>query len=112
MPTRSERSKEKKFVRTPGGVKIRYETGKSGKHHCARCKTVLHGVPHGKRRGEIAKLSKSEKRPSVIFGGVLCGNCRKEVIEDAAKIKAGFKEEKDVDLEIKKFVEIALRRVE
>lgn len=111
MPTRSERAKERKFVRVPSGkVRTRYFKGKPSKHKCAICGSVLHGVPPG-RRAAAGKLAKSEKRPSVAFGGVLCGKCRNMAVEEAAKVKTGAKEMKQVVLGIRKYVEAFCKRI-
>ncbi len=112
MPRPSDRWKARKFTRTPGGkTKMSFFTEKSGKKTCALCEAELHGVPHGKRVAEVSKLSKTEKRPSGIFGGVLCGNCRTEIIEETAKVKTGVKNLSDVSFEEKKYVEMAMNRV-
>jgi len=52
---------------------------KLGKYaHCAICKKQLHGVP----RKKLRKLSKSEKKPSRIFGGYLCSSCSREKLKE------------------------------
>ena len=113
MPKPHERSSEKKFTRTPGGkVVIHYFKGKASKHVCALCSGQLHGTPHGRRKSGVSKLSKSERRPSSAFGGVLCGNCREIIFTEAIKVKSGVKDVKDVSLRNKKYVEMAMVRVE
>jgi len=113
MPKPHERSSEKKFVKTPGGkTKIRYFKGKAKKHHCALCKGILQGVAHSLRRKGVSKLSKTQKRPSVSFGGVLCTNCRKSVFEETIKVKLKIKPEKDVPFVMKHFVDEATQLVE
>jgi len=113
MPTPSERGKEKKKVRVPGGgVRARYFTGKGAKHACAVCKKALHGTPHGRRTSGVKKLAKSKRRPSVPFGGVLCTECRAQAFEEAAKVKYGGKEEGKVGLKIRKFVSSAMGGIE
>ena len=57
------------------------------------------------------KLSKTERRPEIIFGGVLCSNCRSLVFENAIKVKLGVKKEDDLNLTMKKFVSQAIKRV-
>lgn len=112
MPKPSERGSEKKFVRTPGGkVSVRYFKGKASKHRCAICKGLLHGVPHSKRKAEVKKLSKSERRPSAIFGGILCSRCRTNIIEEAIKVKHKLKDVSDIELNNRKYVETALNVV-
>jgi len=88
MPNPHERSSEKKFVRVPGGkTTIKYFKGKGKKQHCALCKNILHGVFHSINRSKVSKLSKTQRRPSVPFGGVLCSKCRVKVFEETIKVK-------------------------
>lgn len=113
MPTKHERASEKKFVRTTSGkAKVVYFKGKSKKHHCALCKKILHGVPHSHSVYEMSKLSKTQKKPSVAFGGVLCSSCRRDVLEEAIKVKVQQKEMRDVAFKIKNFVGMALNMVD
>jgi len=54
MPNRSERSKKTKFKKKAIGKSKRvFVKGKTGKHHCALCTRVLHGVPHGKTPAQV-----------------------------------------------------------
>jgi len=113
MPKRRERSKSKKFRKTPGGeVAIHFFKGKGSKQECALCRHQLHGVPHGRKNFEVHTLSKTERRPSAAFGGVLCGKCRRTIIEETAKVKHGLKEMGEVDYVFKKFVEQAMQKAE
>ncbi|MBI2597710.1 MAG: 50S ribosomal protein L34e [Candidatus Diapherotrites archaeon] len=113
MPTRHERSSEKKFVKlTAGKTKIKYFKGKPKKHHCALCQGMLFGVPHSHKIHELAKLSKTQKRPTVVFGGVLCSNCRKKVFEETAKVSQNLKSIDEVSFKIKEFVQTAKQVME
>ncbi len=106
MPKRSDRSKKKKFRRKASGkAKPVFVRGKPGKHHCPLCKRVLHGVPHGKTSSQVRKLSKTKKRPTGLFAGVLCGKCRALVAEEAAKVEAKAKKASEVELRLRKYVE-------
>ena len=106
-----EMTMKKKFTRQISGkVKISYHREKSSKHHCAICKGILHGTAHSKSVAEVSKLSKTQKRPSVIFGGVLCTKCRKAVMEDSAKVISEMKKIDDVNLKRRKYVEIIVKR--
>jgi len=106
MPKRSERGKKTKFRRRPGRKAKRvFIRGKTGKHHCGLCDALLHGVPHGKKPSKVGKMSKSEKRPSAVFAGVLCTRCRTLVVEEAAKVLASIKGIDDVELRLRKYVE-------
>lgn len=98
--------------RTPGGkVVIHFRKPKTGKHVCAICGRPLHGVPHGKRPSQVRKLSKTEKRPERIFGGVLCADCERKVIEIAFYVKIGAKDFSTVDIKLRPYVETALKRM-
>ncbi|MFH1240533.1 MAG: 50S ribosomal protein L34e [Candidatus Diapherotrites archaeon] len=106
-----EMTMKKKFTRTiRGKVKISYCREKSSKHHCAICRGILHGTAHSKGVAEVSKLSKTQKRPSVIFGGVLCTKCRKAVMEDSAKVISEVKDINDVNLKRKKYVDVIVNR--
>lgn len=99
-------------VRTPGGRTVyHYRKPKTSKHVCALCGKPLHGVPHGLRPSQVRKLSKTERRPERIFGGTLCADCARKVIETAFYIKQGLKDENKVDIRMRPYVEVALRRM-
>lgn len=106
MPKRSERYMKIKFRRrSKGKAKKVFAEKKPGKHHCALCKKVLHGTPHGKNRAGVSRLGRTERRPSALFAGVLCNQCRTLVVAEAAKVEAGVKKSNEVELRLKKFVE-------
>lgn len=66
---------------TPGGEnKIVYTRRQPSIAHCGRCGAQLHGIPRGTPR-QIAKLSKTQKRPERPFGGVLCSSCLKDLVK-------------------------------
>jgi ribosomal protein L34E len=105
MPKKSDRSKKKKFRRKASGKSKRvFVKGKTGKHKCALCERVLHGVPHGKTSAEVRKLSKTKRRPTALFAGVLCSRCRAKAVAEAAKIKAKAKNFSEVELRLQKYV--------
>jgi len=105
MPKRSDRSKKKKFRKTSGEKAKRiFVRGKTGKHHCALCEKVLHGVPHSKKPSEVRKLAKTKRRPSAIFAGVLCNQCRAQIAEEAAKVEAKAKKISEVELRFRIYV--------
>lgn len=91
--------------KSASGVTIKTVYRKSGKKTCALCGNALHGVPHGKRVAAVRKMPKSQKRPSVPFGGTLCSPCRTQVIEEAAKVNSGAKEEFEIEFRFRPFVE-------
>jgi len=106
MPTRSERAKKKKFRRNAKGKsKTVFVKDKAGKHHCAICKAVLHGVPHGKSSAQVRKLAKTKRRPTALFAGVLCTKCRSKAVTEAAKVEAGVKKLENVELRFQKYAE-------
>lgn len=104
MSSKAQNVKKKVMRKTVTGVIERFKDKKPKKRRCANCKELLHGVPHQKKTSEIRKLSKTEKRPSVRFGGILCSKCRRTMFEEAIKVKEGVKKKEDVDLSIKKYV--------
>ena len=73
----------KEFIKTGANV-LRYKKKKPSKHVCAECGKVLHGVPRG-RPYEIAKLSKTAKRPNRPFGGYLCSSCARKHFKNEAR---------------------------
>ncbi|MFH0954945.1 MAG: 50S ribosomal protein L34e [Candidatus Micrarchaeota archaeon] len=111
MSRHGRTNKGVKKHRTTSGSRIKAISHKSAKKTCALCENALHGVPHGKRVAKVRKLSKSEKRPSVPFGGILCGPCRKQVIEEAAKVVSGTKEEFEIEFRFRPFVEQAMIQI-
>ena len=109
----SAKQKRKKFVRTISGKARVFKAGKkTAKRKCALCKKPLCGTPHGKTKVELQRLSKSEKRPSVIFAGLLCSNCRRQVIDEAIMVRQKSKSLQQVDLSLQGFVQKAVEWIE
>ncbi|VVB59405.1 50S ribosomal protein L34e [uncultured archaeon] len=80
-PRNNTKSAIWKKTRVPSGEsRLFIKRKKVNAAHCAGCGKELGGVPSG-RPYEMRKLSKTEKRPERIYGGVLCGNCVKEKIK-------------------------------
>ena len=100
----------KKHITMSGSVPKKM-TKKSAKKTCALCGNALSGVPHGKRVAQVRKLSKTQKRPTALFGGTLCAPCRKQVIVEAAKVTSGAKDEFEVEFRFRPYVEQALHRI-
>ncbi len=94
---------------TPKKTKVYYVREKTGKRICGLCSGILMGIPHGKTDSKINALSKTEKRPSVPFGGVLCSKCRRKIISEKVKIEAGIKKIDDLEHNTKKFVKQVIR---
>lgn len=113
MPSNSQRNKKKVFrVGTSGKMRIAYKDQKPGKVRCGVSKKMVHGVPHAKGKAGLARLSKTQKRPSVLLGSKLAIGARDVVVEEAIKTKYGVKSLDHVDLRLKKYVNEALNRIE
>ena len=102
----SDRVKKRKMVVTPSGkAKIRVIRHKKTKVSCAITKKPITSANNN------PLLSKTEKRPSVIFGGVLSVKARNVVFENTIKVKLGIKKEEDLNLTTKKYVKQAIKKV-
>lgn len=113
MPSNSQRNQKKVFrVGTSGKARIAYKDGKPGKIRGALNGKMVHGVPHSTKKSKIARLSKSQKGPSVLLGSKLDIKNRDIVVEEAIKTKYGVKSLDHVDLRLKKYVNEALNRIE
>jgi large subunit ribosomal protein L34e len=72
-------------VTTPGGKHVmHYTLRKHARAQCGKCGTFLQAVATG-RPSVIHKLSKSERRPSRPYGGVLCSRCMRLTIKAKAR---------------------------
>jgi len=81
-PSLRVRSVKKIKVKLPGGkATTHYKKRKPNKARCSICKGFLHGV----KTSKLKKLSKSEKAPSRIFGGVVCHSCLQKLIKKAIR---------------------------
>ncbi|MCK4883824.1 MAG: 50S ribosomal protein L34e [Candidatus Diapherotrites archaeon] len=109
-PKNRSGSKKKTFVKIPGGnTVVKYKAKKTAAHHCALCKGKLSGVPHGKRPSEIAKLSKTQKRPERKFAGELCTKCTKTIMEKVIMIKSETLSIEDVSISKRKYVKAMIK---
>ncbi|MAG21980.1 MAG: 50S ribosomal protein L34e [Candidatus Diapherotrites archaeon] len=104
MTSPGQKTKKKKKRRSAKGSKEYYVREKTSKRQCGVCGGILQGVPHGKKDSEVRKLSKTQRRPSVPFGGVLCTKCRRIVAVEKAKVENDLKKIKDVDLKLRKYL--------
>ncbi|MCA9477542.1 MAG: 50S ribosomal protein L34e [Nanoarchaeota archaeon] len=69
------------FNRVPGGEsKLVYKQRKPGVARCAQTGEPLHGIPRGTPK-QLAKLSKTQKRPQRPFGGVLSSRAMRDVLK-------------------------------
>lgn len=110
MPRPGEKTKNKKYKRTPSKTKTEYAKAKPSKHSCGLCKKEMHGVPNSKSPAKVKKMPKTARRPSGMFGGLLCTKCRAKVFEEAAKVESGAKKLEDVSYAEKPFIVQALER--
>ncbi len=107
-----DRFAKKIFRKTAKQTKRIAVKKKTGKRHCSVCGRALHGTPSGKGIAGTGKLSKTQKRPSAMFAGLLCNKCRATVLEEALKIKYAGKKQEESSIKLKKFVEDAMKKIE
>ena len=105
-----EKTLKQKDRKTPSGTKRVFEHEKPAKIRCAITDETLKGVPHA-MKSKSQKLSKTQKRPSVPFGGILSSKAREQVFIETGKVVAGIKTLEDVDEKYKKYVEQAMKRI-
>jgi large subunit ribosomal protein L34e len=74
---------------SPGGRRTKiYKLKKPSPALCGLCHARLNAVPR-RAPPELGKLSKTERRPERLFGGVLCSRCSAQVLKEAARLKYG-----------------------
>lgn len=112
MPTTGERRKKRGYRKTAKKTKMITRNKKAHKMRCAITNQKLNGVSHGAKRAKLRKLSLTQKRPSVPFGGVLGSKARTFVLTEAIKVKMGIKKMEDVEIGIRKYVSQLKKRVE
>ena len=104
------KDKQKK-VKTPKRVKVKYfKSTRKGMAECHLCHKKLHGVS---RQTPIAmsKASKSMKRPTALFAGVLCNECRLKAWQEAIKVKLGIKKISDEGILLRPYIDNLLKRL-
>lgn len=82
---------------------------KPRKARCALCKKLLQAIPARSRAG-LRKLSKTQKRPERVFGGVLCTQCVQQLIKEKTRLKAGVLKREGVPLSRLKYID-ALKKI-
>jgi ribosomal protein L34E len=107
-----DRFAKKAFRKTAKQTKRITVNRKPSKRSCSACGNQMHGVPSGKGIAATRKLSKTQKRPSAMFAGLLCNNCRAKVIDEALKIKYAGKKIEESSIKMRKFVTEATARIE
>ena len=108
MVDTGKRTMKKKSRKTPSGNSMEYFKGENSKRICPINKTALLGVTHSQKKAK--KQSKTQKRPSVPFGGVLSSKARENVIIELSKVKAEIKSIDDVDQKYRKYVNQIMKR--
>jgi large subunit ribosomal protein L34e len=99
-------SSKGRSAKTPGGrVNVTYKPKKPSKAICAICKINLKAVPNRSNSG-MAKLAKTEKRPERMFGGVLCGNCVRELVKEKIRLESGIYSREDIDIKHLKYLDM------
>ena len=106
-----KRRLKKKFRKSASGSKVERYSEKKSRAECAITGKKLSGVPNATQSGKL-KHSKTEKRPSVPFGGILSGEARAKVFIELGKVVAGVKDIEDVDAKYRKYVKQAMKRSE
>jgi ribosomal protein L34E len=109
MVRRSDRTKKAKFVKTPSKTKKEYFDEAPKKKRCAITNQVLSGT---ERNIKPIKSSKTQRRPSVPFGGILSSKAREIIFTELAKVTAGIKTIEEVDFKHRKYVKQVEKRVE
>ena len=104
MPNKSERRKHRAFRRSAKETRMYTKGKKHKKLKCALCEKNLHGVPHGASRSVVAKISKSQRRPTGAFGGILCNQCKKMIMSESVKVKSRVKKMDNVNIEIRPYI--------
>jgi len=111
MVAPGKRIMQYKTRKSASGTKREYFKGKHKKRTCSITGKPLHGVPHETKSGH-AKHSKTEKRPSAPFGGILSGEARAQVAVEAGKVHAGIKKMDDIEDRYRKYVKQLLNRAD
>lgn len=105
-----QRTLKKKIRKAPSKKRRIFIREKPSKKKCPVTGETLKGVPHA-RKCEANKKSKTEKRPSVPFGGVLSSKAREQVFIETGKVIAG-KPIEEVETKYRKYVKQAFERFE
>jgi large subunit ribosomal protein L34e len=87
MPAGRYRSRtlRRVFRKTPGNrVVLHYKKRKPQKAKCGSCGAILNGMAR-ELPSRLKNLSKSQKKPSRVFGGNLCSKCSRKIIIEKAR---------------------------
>jgi len=102
---RFKRLKGRKRSSPSGHKSVSTNASKPAIRKCALCGTRLHGVPK-KSPGDLNKLSKTEKRPERIFGGVLCSGCVTRMMIEKTRLASGVITREEVPVYRLKFIDM------
>ncbi|BBG24377.1 50S ribosomal protein L34e [Sulfuracidifex tepidarius] len=81
-PFLRSRSLSRKRVKLPSGnIATHYEDKRNSSSTCHFCGKPLHGA----KTNKLSKFSKSERRPSRPFAGVLCHSCLERLIKQTSR---------------------------
>jgi len=84
MPAGKHKSRtlRRVFVKTPSGKNVvHYKKRSLSIRKCSSCKKPLQGIPK-LIQSKFKSLSKTKKRPSRPYGGVLCSACSRKKIKE------------------------------
>lgn len=113
MPSASLRNRKLKTVKTPSGrTTTIVKKKKTGKHVCAISKKPLSGMPHGKRVFEVARLTKTQRRPENPLASMLSSKVRDEVYLQAVMLKYNLISKDEVDYRYKKYIDMIYNKIE
>ncbi|MFH1285657.1 MAG: 50S ribosomal protein L34e [Candidatus Micrarchaeota archaeon] len=100
LPKNRSNSMVKRERKTPGGriSTIYSRRKKKPLVRCGICKRVLTGVSN--KRG----ASKTERKPSRLFGGMLCHRCVSRIIQQRARIENGEITKEEIEVRFKRYV--------
>ncbi len=113
MPSPNKKYRKHKVVKTPGGRASRLvKKKKTSKHVCALTKKPLHGMPHGKRVFEVAKLTKTQRRPENPLASMLSPIIRKELYLQAVMLKYNILTKDEIDFRYKKYIDMIINKIE
>ena len=93
----SLRFSKRRQRKSPSGKSIvKFKEKKPAHAKCGVCGGKLNAVPN-KTKSQMRKLSKTQKRPERVFGGVLCHACTRRIIKEKTRVESGVLSKSDVD---------------
>ena len=106
MVDTGKRTMKRKSRKTPSKTTKEYFRGTNTNASCAITGNKLAGTKQSNKK------SKTKKRPSVPFGGVLSTKAREQVFIELGKVVCEMKTIDEVDQKYRKYVKQAIKRVE